>query len=282
MSDKAARPIADDAPAAMQAASPPRMDFSCPHPTRRLLSVWRRNFLVWRKLAAPSMVGNLAEPLIFLFGMGLGIGAMIGEVNGVPYLNYIAAGVLAYSAMNSSSFEAMYSAFSRMHVQKTWESILNAPMTLDDVLCGEWLWAASKGMMSSVCILLVLALFGLVESFWSLLLIPLSLFFGLAFAAPALLVNAVSPSYDFFTYYFTLFITPMMMLSGLFFPVEVLPAPLAALADFLPLTHAVALARALMSGAFSIADAFHLLPLAVYAVGGFYGAAVLTRRRLLN
>ena len=258
------------------------VDFSPPIPRLQLFALWRRNFLVWRRLAGPSLAGHLADPVIFLFGLGVGVGALVGEINGMPYLNYIAAGMMAYGAMWATSFEALYSAFSRMHVQRTWDSILNTPMTLDDVVLAEWLWAGSKGLMSAAAILAVTSAFGLADSLWAILLIPAAFIFALSFAGIALMINALSPSYDFFNYYFTLFLTPMMMLSGLFFPIDVLPNALQTAAAILPLTHAVAISRALMSGDLSFAIILHFLPLILLAIIGVYFAVVMTRRRILK
>ena len=78
-------------------------------------------------LMITSLVGNLAEPLIYLVGLGYGVGALIGEIDGRPYVTFLAAGMICYSTMNSASFEALYSAFARMQVQRTWEAIMNAP-----------------------------------------------------------------------------------------------------------------------------------------------------------
>src|SRR5512134_475283 len=116
--------------------------YAIPRVSPRLVPVWRRNFLVWRKLAVPSMLGNLADPLIYMLGLGYGLGALLPEVSGTRYISFLAAGTICFSTMNAASFEALYSAFSRMHVQKTWEAVLNAPMALDDVVLGELIWAA--------------------------------------------------------------------------------------------------------------------------------------------
>src|ERR1700693_2570870 len=89
------------------------------------MPVWRRNYLVWKKLAIASMFGNLADPMIYLFGLGLGLGLMVGHVDGVSYIAFLAAGTVASSVMMSASFEAMYSGFSRMHVERTWEAIMH-------------------------------------------------------------------------------------------------------------------------------------------------------------
>jgi lipooligosaccharide transport system permease protein len=248
----------------------------------RSIHVWRRNRLVWRKLAIASALGNLADPMLYLLGLGYGLGAMLPEVAGMPYIVFLAAGMVCSSTMMSASFEAMYSGFSRMHVQKTWEAIMNAPLTLDDVLLGETVWAASKSVLSGLAVLAVAWALGLVASPLALLLLPLVFLAGLAFASLGLVMTALAPGYDFFTYYFTLAITPMMMVCGVFYPVEQLPAWLQGVVQFLPLTHAVALARPLMTGTVPSDILIPLLVLAGYAGGGFYAALVLARRRLLH
>ena len=248
----------------------------------RHLHVWRRNSLVWRKLAIPSMLGNLADPLIYMLGLGYGLGAMLADVGGMSYIAFLATGIVCSSTMMSASFEAMYSGFSRMHMQKTWDAIMNAPVTLDDVVLGEAVWAASKSFLSGMAVLLVAWGLGIVQSATALWVIPIVFLTGLAFASLGLIMTALSPSYDFFMYYFTLVITPMMLVSGVFFPIAQLPGPLKAATEFLPLTHAVELVRPLMSGAVPSHIALHIVVLAAYAIAGFTVALVLTRRRLLK
>jgi len=256
--------------------------WAAPRPSLRLIHVWRRNLLVWRKLAVPSMLGNLADPLLYMFGLGYGLGRMLEDVGGMSYIAFLAAGVICSSTMMSASFEAMYSAFSRMHVQKTWDAILNAPLTLDDVLFGELVWAASKSFLSGCAVLIVAAVLGLIPSPLALAVIPLIFLTGLAFAGLGLIMTALSPSYDFFMYYFTLCVTPMMLLCGVFFPLSELPVAAQWAAQLLPLTHAVALARPLVSGEVPPTWALHIAVLALYAVVSAYLALALTRRRLLT
>lgn len=248
----------------------------------RHLHVWRRNSLVWRKLAIPSMLGNLADPMLYMLGLGYGLGAMLTDVGGMPYIAFLAAGTVCSSTMMSATFEAMYSGFSRMHVQKTWDAIMNAPVTLDDVVLGEAVWAASKSLLSGTAVLLVAWALGLTQSWLALWVIPIVFLTGLAFAGMGLIMTALSPSYDFFMYYFTLAVTPMMLLCGVFFPLAQLPAPIQAVAQVLPLTHAVELARPLMHGAVPADIALHLGVIAAYAIMSTYVALVLTRRRLLK
>lgn len=257
-------------------------DFQLPQFSLRFAHVWRRNQLVWRKLAIPSMLGNLADPMIYMLGLGYGLGAMLPEVGGMSYIAFLAAGTVCSSTMTSASFEAMYSGFSRMHVQRTWDAIMNAPLTLDDVILGEAVWTASKSFLSGMAVLLVALALGLTHSLLALWVIPLVFLTGLVFAGLGLIMTALSPSYDFFMYYFTLAITPMMLLSGVFFPVEQLPQAVQSVTVVLPLPHAVALVRPLMSGVLPEGVLLHVAVLALYATASIYVALVLMRRRLLK
>ena len=256
--------------------------YALPRLSRRFVPVWRRNLMVWRKLAGPSILFNLADPTIYMLGLGYGLGALLSEVDGRPYIAFLAAGTLAFSTMNTATFETLYSAFSRMHVQRTWDAITNAPVGLDDVVLAELVWAASKAFLSGLAIFLVIAALGLVSfptALWALAVVPV---IGLCFGALGLAITALSPSYDFFSYYFTLVITPMAMLSGVFFPLEQLPAAMQSAAHVLPLVHATELVRPLLFGAVPSDIALHLAVLLAYAAAGFYAALVLFRRRLAS
>jgi len=248
----------------------------------RFIPVWRRNLLVWRKLAIASILGNIADPLLYMLALGYGIGALVGEVGGMSYVAFIGTGMVCQSAMFTSSFEAMYSAFSRMHVQRTWDAIINAPIALDDVVLAEWIWCGTKAVMSTAAILLVIQALGFGHTWLALWILPLGFLVGLCFGAFGLVMNALAPSYDFFTYFFTLVLTPGLLLSGVFFPVSQMPAPLQAVASLMPLKHAIDLARPLLSHAIPPNAVLHVAVLVVYAVGAFYVALVLTRRRLLR
>lgn len=256
--------------------------YAPPPVSLRFVPVWRRNWLVWRKLAVASVLGNLADPLIMLFGLGYGLGAALGNVGGISYFAFLAAGMVASSTMYAATFEALFSAFSRMHVQKTWEAIVNAPMRLEDVLAGEWAWAATKAFAAGACMLLVIVALGYVSSPLALLTIPVLVLLGLAFGGIGLAVNALAQGYDFFSYYMTLVLTPMLMLSGVFFPFERLPEAIQMIAMCLPLYHGVALVRPLLNGEIPPAAAANVAVLAAYSLVSFYVAVVLTRRRLLK
>ncbi|MGI9297889.1 MAG: ABC transporter permease [Gammaproteobacteria bacterium] len=249
--------------------------------SRRALRLTARNFLVWRKLMVSSVIVHLIEPVIFFFGLGYGIGALAGEVNGVPYLHFFAAGMAGYAVMNSASFEALYSAFTRMHVQKTWAAILHTPMTLDDIVVGEWLWAGGKSVVAGAAMLGVLSAAGIAHYPAAFLTLPAAVFAGLAFAGIALVFNALAKGYEFFSFYFTLFLTPMMLLSGAFFPADAMPEFLQTISAVLPLRHFVDMLRPLLAGEVPATMPSGLLVLSLYGAGGLWLAVILTRRRYL-
>ncbi len=265
-------------------------------PTANMPSLWRapsitwrwwpvflRNLLVWKKLAIPSIVGNVAEPLIWLVAFGYGMGALVGQVsmNGqqVPYMLFLASGSICMSAMQAASFEALYSAFSRMQMQKTWDGIMNAPVTLDDIVFAETLWAAYKSLFTVTVILGVMLLLGLGHHWTLLLAWPVLMLAGVTFACIAMIFTAMAKGYDFFTYYFTLFLTPMMFLSGVFFPREQLPSWVQAIAQWLPLGAAIDLVRPLFMGQLPTSPWRNLAVLLVFAVVSFWVAMALIRKR---
>jgi lipooligosaccharide transport system permease protein len=270
--------------AAESPASPPRATRAVRKPHREpflsampanasnWMSVWRRNYLVWKKLAIASMFGNLADPMIYLFGLGLGLGLMVGHVDGVSYIAFLAAGTVASSVMMSASFEAMYSGFSRMHVQRTWEAIMHTPLTLGDIVLAEIVWAASKSVLSGVAIMLVAGVLGYASFPSMLYALPVIVLTGLAFSSTAMIVTAVAPSYDFFMFYQTLALTPMLLLSGVFFPLTQLPA----------VAHAVALIRPAMLDRPAEHVVLHVAVLAAYAIVPFFICAMLFRRRMMR
>jgi lipooligosaccharide transport system permease protein len=217
-----------------------------------------------------------------MLALGYGIGSFIPEIDGMKYIAFIGTGMVCQSAMFTASFEAMYSAFSRMHMQRTWEAIINAPLSLDDVLFAEWMWAGTKSVISVLAILGVIMVLGYGHSWLAIWVLPLGFVIGLTFGAFGLVMNSLAPGYDFFTYFFTLVLTPTLLLSGVFFPVEQMPAALRAAASILPLSHAIDIARPLLSGKVPDNIVLHIAVLLAYACAAYYVALVLTRRRLLR
>ncbi len=251
--------------------------------TGRWWPVFLRNLLVWKKLAIPSLVGNIAEPLIWLVAFGYGMGALVGQVTlggqSVPYLVFLASGSICMSAMQAASFEALYSAFSRMQMQKTWDGIMNAPVGLDEIVLAETLWAAFKALFTASVIMLIMLLLGLGHHWTLLLAWPVLLLVGITFSCIAMVFTALAKGYDFFTYYFTLFLTPMMFLSGVFFPREQLPNWVQAIAQWLPLGAAIDIVRPLFMGQLPAAPWRNLAILIVTALLSFWLAMALMRKR---
>lgn len=239
-------------------------------------SIWSRNIRVWGKLAGPSLMGNFGEPFLYLLVLGYGLGRFVGEVEGLSYMAFLASGVICTSAVNSASFEGMYSAYTRMDVQQTWMGMLSTPVSVAEVVFGEILWAATKSLISVTAILIVAVGLGLVEDGWAILILPVAFITGLCFASLALLVTSSAKSYDFFLYYTTLFITPMVLLSGVFFPIDTLPQMVQWFAKSFPLYHAISVVRPLMTGGEVTFAVLHLSVMIVFGVS----AAVLATRRI--
>ncbi|HXD07888.1 MAG TPA: ABC transporter permease [Burkholderiaceae bacterium] len=256
--------------------------YAAPRITLRFWPVVLRNLLVWKKLALPSLLGNIAEPLIILVAFGYGLGSMVGRVDGQPYIVFLASGSICMSTMYAASFEGLYSAFSRMQVQKTWDSIMNAPVALDDVVFAEMLWAAIKALFTAIAIAVVLFVLGISRVATLPLALPVLFLVGITFASIALVFNALAKGYDFFTYYFTLVLTPMTFLSGVYFPIDQMPAWLQSVARVLPLTAAIDLVRPLVIGQWPAQWLQPLAVLLIYAAAGYYLALTLTRKRFFG
>ena len=212
-------------------------------------AIWRRHFLVWRRLFWASMATNVANPLLFLFAFGFGLGAVIQTVGDLSYLAFVVPGMMAYSAMFSASFESTISTFARFHTQHTWDAILATPVSLTELLLGELLWAATKGMFSAVCVLVVGWLWGGVGSpLGALACLPILALAAVCFAACGLTATAFARDWEFFSYFFTFWVTPMFIFSGVFFEVDRFPDFIEPITWLLPMTHLIAVVRPLTAG----------------------------------
>ncbi len=218
--------------------------WSVPRVSWRGINVWKRNLEVFCKTWKVNFFPPFIEALLYLFAFGLGLGTYVGAIEGVPYVSYIAPAILAITAMNSAFFECTYGSYVRMYYQKSFDAIIATPLSIEDVIAGELLWGATRSVISVTIMLPVLAVFGVISMPSSLLAIPLAFLAGLTFAGIAMCFTAITPSIDTLNYPAFLFITPMMLFSGTFFPLSILPEILQyiALAVF-PLTHTVALMR---------------------------------------
>ncbi len=214
-------------------------------------SVWRvfcRHLTVYKRNWKVSISLNFIEPLLYLLALGVGLGAFVIPIDGMPYLNFLAPALVASSAMWSGSFECTYGTFIRMEYQKTFNAMVATPVSMDDVTTGEMLYGAFKSALYGSVILLVIAVLGLVASPWALLIPPVLAVAGLLFAELALIWTGLVPNIDAFNYYFSLIITPLFLFSGVFFPLSNLPATVQQAAWLSPLFHAVNLMRGLVTG----------------------------------
>lgn len=252
-----------------------------PAPWQGVLRVWRRNFESWKKFYKASLVGALGEPVLYLLAIGYGLGRFVDTVAGVPYAVFLAPGIVASAAMNSASFETTFGAFARMREQHTYAAILATPIGLSEIVAADILWGGSKGALAASVVLAVAAAAGLVGSPWAVLVPPLSLLVGVMFGALGMIMTARAQSWDHFSYYFTLVISVMFLFSGVFFPLESLPAAGRAIAWLLPLTHAVTATRALVAGQLGLALLADLAWMVAVTAVAYLLAVRFMRRRLI-
>jgi lipooligosaccharide transport system permease protein len=249
-------------------------------PTTRAVRVWRRDFESWKRFATPFLVAALSEPIFYLVGIGYGLGRFVSDFDGVPFPVYLTPGIIAFTAMNSATFETTIGAFTRMSEQKTYAAILATPCSVADIVAGDVLWAASKSVLSVSLVLALTSAFGLVRGPFALALVPAGFLIGLMFGALGMVVTAKAPSYDFFNYYFSLVFSVMFLFAGVFFPLTTLPGWARAVAWIMPLTHAVNVTRALATGLGKETLASDVLWMVVVTVGAFALAERLVRRRI--
>jgi lipooligosaccharide transport system permease protein len=215
---------------------------------KRAFRVWQRNFTVYTKLYKSSIALNFVEPALYLVALGFGLGAFVKEINGVPYINFIAPGIIASSSMFAAIYECTYGTYVRMTFQKTFDAILATPVNLNDLVAGELMWGATKSMLYGTIIMIVISLFGLVDSPALMLAIPVLFLSGLIFAEVSLIAVATVPGIDTFNYFYTLLMTPMFLFSGIFFPLDTLHPLVTKIAFFTPLYHLVNICRSFSSG----------------------------------
>ncbi|MDG6256182.1 MAG: ABC transporter permease [Methanomicrobiaceae archaeon] len=220
--------------------------FFSPNVSRLAWKVWRRNWDVFFKTYRVNFLPPFLEPVLYLLAIGFGLGLFVGEIDGVPYVEFIAPALIAISIMNSSFFECTYGSFVRMYYMKTFDAMVATPLSIDDVIAGELLWGATRSLIYATIMLIVFALFGIIDLPLSLLIIPFSFAGGLLFAGIGMCFTAITPGINELNYPSFLFITPMFLFSGTFFPLSILPEPLPAVAlAVLPLTHLVNITRSL-------------------------------------
>jgi lipooligosaccharide transport system permease protein len=219
------------------------------------------------------------DPLVFLAGVGLGLGKYIVSMENLPYIQYLASGLLVTSAMYTSAFECTYGTFIRLEFDKVYDGMLAAPITTSNLILGEILWAGTKGFFFSLAVLIMISIFGVIPLSTSVFAPFVGFLTGILFGAMSLLITSFVKTINHFSFYFTGVLSPMFFFSGVVFPVSSLPKVAQPIAWALPLSHPVALARALCTGRFHAGLLLNVLYiLALTALTGTFAVRRLRKR----
>ena len=241
--------------------------FRLPDISYRVWKIWFRNRDVFLKTAKVNFIPPFLEPILYLLALGFGLGLFVGEINGIPYPIFIAPALISISMMNTAFFECTFASFVRMYYQKTFDAIISTPINLDEVIFGEILWGSTKSVINASIILFVISIFQLAKFPQSLFIIPFSFLVGLVFSSIAMCFTAIVPTIENFNYPTFLFITPMFLFSGTFFPLSVIPELMQYISFILfPLTHAVYVTRSFTTGMIGTGILFSIIWLALVGV----------------
>ena len=256
--------------------------FAPPTLSRRTLEVWRRNAKVFMKTYRVNFIPPIVEPILYLAAFGFGVGTFLKDIDGIPYAKWIAPGLIGITIMNASFFECTYASFVRMYFQRTFDAIIATPLNVDEVIMGEVLWGATRSLISASIMLVVVTAFGLATYPFALLIIPLSVIGGFLFATLGMCFTAITPRIDSLNYPTSLFITPMFLVSGTFFPLTALPSSVQTVANtIVPLVPVVKISRALTLGHLEFDLLLSLLWMVVVAAVFFLIALNLMKKRLI-
>ncbi len=248
--------------------------------------VFRRNWLVYRRLWHRSIAFGFLQPLMFLTAMGVGIGSLIGAqqqdaFGGFPYLHWLGPGLMSAMAMQTATFESTYPIMNKIMWGKNYEAMLSTPLSVRSLVGGELAWVAFRIGTLAAVFLLVLAAFGIVRSPLAVLAVPVAMLTGVAFSACLIAFTATQRNDVGFSAIFRFVVNPLFLFSGTFFPLTQLPDALRAVAWATPLFHAVELIRGLVLDSLDLATApLHLAYLLVMAGIGAYLADRLLKRRM--
>lgn len=250
----------------------------------RIAYVFLRNLYSYKRFIVPTFLVSLVEPLFYLITFGVGMGAYMGAFGGKSYLHFLVPGVLVSAVMMSSSFECLYGTFIKIVHEKVYDSLIATPVSADEAVAGDIVWGSFRGLVSGTLMMAVALAMGVApaSSFRFLLLLVFMVFIGILFGSLAMIVTSVAPSFDFFSYYTELVITPMLFFSGVFFPLERFPGWMKTLAEFLPLTHAVRISRAVFTGEPTAGLGWSFAGLLVLAAVVFTISIRMMRKRLIK
>ena len=221
--------------------------FSFPRWGRGVFSVWLRNLFYFKQTIFISVFWIVFEPILYLVAIGYGVGQFIGDIQGTSYAHFFAPALMAMTGMMVAFFEATYGSFTKLTKQKTFNTILLAQVSAEEIVVGEIAWAASKGFFSVIAVMAISAQQNLIESQYLMLVLAVLLLTCWLFAAFGMLMAAYAKNYDWFIYAQSGFIIPMSLFSGTYFPFEKLPEIVQKVVLLLPLTHSVMASRKLLS-----------------------------------
>jgi lipooligosaccharide transport system permease protein len=252
----------------------------------RFRHVWFRNLITYRRIWKVNFMVPLLEPAFYILAFGLGFSGLIGRVGyagmQLEYTVFMAPALVATACMWNSFFETTYASFVRMYYQKTFDGILATPMSVEEVIVAEVVWAASKAMAAVAVMLAVLIPMGYANFPGALLCIPLAFLGGLAFGAIGMFFTGMIPTIDMFNLPIFLFITPMFLFSGTFFPVSGIPDWAGIFSLVFPLYHLVELTRYLCIGAIESNPLLNLLYLLLFIMVFGYLALGAMKQRLIK
>lgn len=252
----------------------------------RFMKVWRRNLVVYRKIWKINFLPPIFEPLLYLVAFGMGFGALLGKISHggreISYVAFIAPALLSVNMMYNAFFENTYASFVRMYYQKTFDAIMATPLSVQEVILGEIVWGATKSFIATAIMLAVVSLFGLIQYPHGLLILPLSFLAGIAFGAVGMVFTGIVPSIDMFNLPIFLFITPMFLFSGTFFPLDDFPAWVQMLSLAFPLTHLVNVTRGLALGMVGTDTLYGIAYLMCFCLAFLPVSLVAMQRRLVH
>ncbi|KWW99247.1 ABC-2 type transporter [Carbonactinospora thermoautotrophica] len=244
--------------------------------------VWKRETTLFKRYWRSTTFSSIVEPTIYLLAFGFGFGALISQVAGFRYIEFLGTGIVATAVLFSSVFAGMFNTFVRRVYQHTYEAILAAPVDVHELVTAEAAWTATKAGVYGCAPMLVAVAFGLDLS-WGMLLVPLIGFLtGLGFTLFGMWVSAIVPAIDSFSYVNSAVLTPLFLVAGTFFPIDQLPSWAQGLAQLNPLYHCVELVRDAVFGLQPLDDLYHAGALAVFALLMWVLAVRYLRRRLID
>ncbi len=247
-------------------------------PSSRMGRLLERNLMVYKSIKWVVFAGFF-EPVFYLLSLGIGLGAMIGDVPGpggrmVSYAAFVAPAMLASSAMNGAVYESTFNIFFKLKYGNTYKAILATPLGPGDVAAGEITWSLIRGALYSSGFLVVMLFMGLIQSWWGVLALPAAVLIGFAFGAVGMAATTFMRSWQDFDLV-NMVTLPMFLFSATFYPLDVYPPAIQRFTLISPLYHGVELIRGLTLGAVGGDLWNHLLFLVVMGAGG---AAIVGRR----